>query len=205
MPGFFDYGPLGVELKNNIKKSWWREMVQKRSDIVGLDSSIISSPKIWQASGHIAGFSDPMVDCKVSKLRYRADQVYWGKFESESGVEICYVSVLESNSMLQEAIKEGEKIAKKNGIKGPFKPLILNDLTQAPEDIYHKIPSPATKEPGHLTAPKEFNLMFQTHVGSTVDGSTLAYLRPETAQGIFTNFINVQRSSRMKVNLYLYI
>ena len=78
MSGFFDYGPLGVELKNNIKKLWWRDMVQRKEDIVGLDSSIISSSSIWQASGHIQGFSDPMVDCKESKLRFRADQVCCG-------------------------------------------------------------------------------------------------------------------------------
>ncbi|CAN0483609.1 unnamed protein product, partial [Laminaria digitata] len=77
--GFFDYGPLGVELKKNIKDAWWRDVVQARDDIVGLDSSIIGNPKVWEASGHVAGFSDPMVDCKESKLRYRADQLFYGK------------------------------------------------------------------------------------------------------------------------------
>ncbi|CAN0381116.1 unnamed protein product, partial [Hapterophycus canaliculatus] len=77
--GFFDYGPLGVELKKNIKDAWWRDVVYARDDIVGLDSSIIGNPKVWEASGHVAGFSDPMVDCKESKLRYRADQLFYGK------------------------------------------------------------------------------------------------------------------------------
>ena len=79
--GFFDYGPLGVELRKNIKDTWWRDMVHRRADVVGLDSSIIGSPQIWRASGHVDGFSDPMVDCKESKLRYRADQLFWTRAE----------------------------------------------------------------------------------------------------------------------------
>eukprot|EP01038_Epipyxis_sp_PR26KG_P006046 gene6046-8323_t len=201
MPGFFDYGPLGVELKNNIKKLWWRDMVQRKEDIVGLDSSIIASPSIWQASGHVAGFSDPMVDCKVSKLRYRADQVFWAALETEAnpGVAVCYVSIIESDTMLADSTKAASKKAKALGVVGPFKPLVLRDLTEASNDIYHLIPSPATGEPGHLTNPRDFNLMFQTNVGAMSDATSIAYLRPETAQGIFTNFIAVQRASRMKV------
>ena len=199
MAGFFDYGPLGVELKNNIKKLWWRDMVQRRDDMVGLDSSIIAASAVWQASGHVAGFSDPMVDCKQSKLRFRADQVFWGKLETEAGVEACYVSIMESDTMTEDATKAAVKKAKKEGITGPFKPLVLRDLTEATEDFYSKIPSPATGEAGHLTAPRDFNLMFQTNVGAASDGSSVAYLRPETAQGIFTNFAAVQRTARMKV------
>lgn len=204
MAGFFDYGPLGVELKNNIKKLWWREIVQKRDDIVGLDSSIIASPSIWQASGHIAGFSDPMVDCKESKLRFRADQVFWAALKKESSEEaICYVSIIESDTMLPEATKAALKKAKSLGINGPFQPLQLQDLTIAmnslSEEAYSLIPSPATGLPGHLTRPRDFNLMFQTSVGAMSDASAVAYLRPETAQGIFTNFANVQRTSRMKI------
>ena len=199
MAGFFDYGPLGCELKNNIKKLWWRDMVQKREDIVGLDSSIISSSSIWKASGHVDGFSDPMVDCKKSKQRFRADQVFWGKLETEAGEEACYVSIMESDTMQDDATKSAMKIAKKANINGPFKPLVLRDLTEASLDIYDKIPSPANGEPGHLTPPRDFNLMFQTSIGALADASSTAYLRPETAQGIFTNFINVQRTARMKV------
>jgi glycyl-tRNA synthetase len=199
MAGFFDYGPLGVELKTNIKNLWWKEMVQRRDDIVGLDSSIIGSPAVWQASGHVAGFSDPMVDCKESKQRFRADQVFWGRLETESGEEASYVTVMESDQMLEEATKFASRKAKKLGIEGPYKPLILKDLTEAEEDIYAKIPSPATGEAGSLTAPRAFNLMFQTSVGAMSDASSVAYLRPETAQGIFINFQNVQRTGRMKV------
>ena len=222
MAGFFDYGPLGIEVskhttaihlmredvtnqsivlqvKNNIKKLWWRDMVQRREDVVGLDSSIISSPSIWQASGHVAGFSDPMVDCKQTKQRFRADQVFWGCLLTEDGVEACYISTMESDTMLIDATKAAQKKAKKAGINGPFKPMVLRDLTEAPSDIYDKIPSPATGEAGSLTPPRDFNLMFQTNVGAMSDASSVAYLRPETAQGIFTNFANVQRTSRMKV------
>ena len=199
MSGFFDYGPLGVELKNNIKKLWWRDMVQRREDVVGLDSSIIASPAIWKASGHIAGFSDPMVDCKSSKLRFRADQVFWGKLEPEAGGDAVYVSIIESDTMQEEATKAAQKKAKKLGVAGPFKPLVLKDLTEAAADEYDKIPSPATGEAGHLTPPRDFNLMFQTSVGAMSDASSVAYLRPETAQGIFTNFLSVQRTARIKV------
>ncbi|KAJ1486581.1 hypothetical protein T484DRAFT_1789209, partial [Baffinella frigidus] len=97
--GFYDYGPLGVELKNNIKKIWWRDMVHRREDVVGLDSSIIASPKIWQSSGHVEGFSDPMVDCKVSKQRFRADQMWYAPVALEDGEELGYVCVLESGTM----------------------------------------------------------------------------------------------------------
>lgn len=200
MAGFYDYGPMGVELKNNIKKLWWRDVVQKREDIVGLDCSIISSPSIWQASGHVGGFSDPMVDCKESKLRFRADQVFWGALETEDGsAEAVYVTIMESDTMVADATKAAIKIAKKAGKTGPFKALMLRDLTEATADIYPLIPSPATGEPGHLTFPRDFNLMFQTSVGAISDESSVAYLRPETAQGIFTNFVNVQRTARMKV------
>ena len=92
--GFYDYGPLGVELRNNIKQAWWREFVQCRDDIEGLDSTIIMHPKIWKASGHVDGFSDPMVDCKESKLRYRADQLFFAQV-SLDGEAIGYVSVVE--------------------------------------------------------------------------------------------------------------
>ena len=100
LPGFFDYGPLGVELKNNIKKIWWREMVQRRPDVVGLDSSIIASSSVWEASGHVAGFSDPMVDCKETKQRFRADQVFWGKLETENDTKnrISFDSLTNSKS-----------------------------------------------------------------------------------------------------------
>ena len=102
--------------------------------------------------------------------------------------------------MVKDATDAGVKKAKKAGITGPFKPLELRDLTEAPMDIYSKIPSPATGEAGSLTPPRDFNLMFQTSIGAMSDATSIAYLRPETAQGIFTNFLSVQRASRMKVS-----
>eukprot|EP01036_Dinobryon_divergens_P048831 gene48831-65478_t len=131
-------------------------------------------------------------------MRFRADQVFWGRLETQTGEEACYITVMESDTMLEEATKAAEKKAKKLGIKGPYKVLELRDLTEAAVDIYPKIPSPATGEEGHLTPPRDFNLMFQTNVGAMSDASSVAYLRPETAQGIFTNFLAVQRSARMK-------
>jgi len=197
--GFYDYGPLGVELKNNIKKIWWRDMVHRRDDMIGLDSSIIAAPAIWKASGHVDGFSDPMVDCKVSKLRYRADQLFYAKVELEDGEEIGYVSVLESGTMQEEAEKMADKMKRKAQKQGSLKPLELKEVAEVPEDELAKIPSPATGEPGSLTPPRAFNLMFQTQVGAMSDASSAAYLRPETAQGIFVNFKNVQQTARAKV------
>ncbi len=199
--GFFDYGPLGTEMKRNIKREWWTEFVQKREDVVGIDCSIISNPAIWHASGHTKNFCDPMVDCRDSGLRFRADQVYWAILQPESGTDLIYVSVLEGDDMHEQALKKAKKLAKKQGISGPFLPLSeLKDLTQCTDaEVYVNIPSPATGTPGVLTMPREFNLMFQTNVGAVKDDSAVSYLRPETAQGIFTNFANVQRTSRMKI------
>jgi glycyl-tRNA synthetase len=182
MAGFYDYGPLGVELKNNIKNRWWRDMVQKREDIVGLDSSIIGSPSVWKASGHIAGFSDPMVDCKESKLRFRADQVFWAQIRDGNNQSICYISIVECENMAAEAYKLAVKRAASYGYKGSLQPFVLQDLTTAPSEIYHLIPSPASGVIGGLTPPRDFNLMFQTNVGAVADDFTVAYLRPETAQ-----------------------
>ena len=124
-----------------------------------------------------------MVDCKKTKLRFRADQVFWAALHSETGGEaVCYVSVIESGEMLNEATKAAHKKAKTMGKKGPFKPLDLKDLTEAPKGIYALIPSPASGEAGDLTHPRDFNLMFQTSVGAIADASAVAYLRPETAQ-----------------------
>jgi len=197
--GFYDYGPLGVEMKNNIKKIWWRDMVHRRDDMVGLDSSIIAAPAIWKSSGHVDGFSDPMVDCKVSKLRYRADQLFYGKVELQDGEVLGYVSVLESGTMQEEAEKAAMKMKKKMAKQGDLKPITLAEVAECPEDELALVPSPATGEPGSLTPPRAFNLMFQTQVGAMSDASSTAYLRPETAQGIFVNFKNVQQTARTKV------
>ncbi len=137
--GAYDYGPLGVQLKNNIRDAWWKEMTQLHDDIVGLDASILMHPRVWEASGHVSNFTDPMVDCKQCKSRFRADQI---------------------------------------------------DLNA---------PCPVCGNKGTFTAPRNFNLMFATHIGADVDAASTIYLRPETAQGIYVDFKNVVSSSRVKI------
>jgi len=196
--GFYDYGPLGVELRANIKKAWWRDFVHLREDIVGIDSSIIGSPAIWEASGHTNSFSDPMVDCKESKLRYRADQLFWSRVEV-NGLPLAYVSVLESDDMKQVAKGKAIKMKRKAGLQGELTLTELKAYTDATEEEQARIPSPETGTPGALTSPRDFNLMFETQVGAMSDASSVAYLRPETAQGIFVNFKNVVATGRVKV------
>merc|ERR1712070_1290698 len=139
-----------------------------------------------------------MVDCKESKLRYRADQLFFARAEV-AGELLGYVSVLESGTMQEEAISAATKLKKKAAKQGELELGELKEYTEATEEEQKLIPSPATGNPGSLTAPREFNLMFQTNVGAMSDASSVAYLRPETAQGIFTNFKNVVSTGRVKV------
>ena len=196
--GFFDYGPLGVELKNNIKQAWWKDMVQRRDDIVGLDSTIIHHPMTWKASGHIDNFTDPLVDCKESRMRYRADQLFFAPVVV-AGETIGYVSVLEDDAMQTAAEEQAKELKRKLGKQGEMAPIVLKDYTEARPDEYALIPSPATGKPGSLTPPRAFNMMFQTYVGALRDETAVAYLRPETAQGIFINFKNIVDTGRVKV------
>lgn len=196
--GFFDYGPLGSELKKNIKDAWWQDIVQRRDDVVGLDSSIIMHPDIWRASGHVDGFCDPLVDCKESKMRYRADQLFFAAANVD-GECIGYVSILEDADMQEKAEQMAQDLKRKLGKQGTLDPVELKDYTEAAPEEYVLIPSPATGKPGSLTPPRQFNLMFETHVGALADASSVAYLRPETAQGIFQNYKNVVDTGRVKV------
>jgi len=196
--GFFDYGPMGVELRKNIKDAWWKDMVHRREDVVGVDCSIIMHPKVWQASGHVEGFSDPMVDCRESKMRYRADQLFFAPVIVE-GETIGYVSVMEDATMGVEAGEKAAEMKRKLAKQGELAPLELKPYTEARPEEYELVPSPATGKPGSLTAPRDFNLMFETSVGAVRDDSSRAYLRPETAQGIFAEFRNVVDTGRVKV------
>lgn len=200
--GFFDYGPLGSELKKNVKDAFWKNFVQCREDIVGLDSSIVHNPTTWQSSGHLDGFSDPMVDCKETKLRYRADQLYCSPVILEGEEEVIgYVCVMEGNEadMISSATNQAKKLLKEQDKKmTSLKPFVFTDLTQVSEDVMVRVPSPGSGKPT-LTMPRDFNLMFQTNVGAMQDASSVAYLRPETAQGIFINFKNVLGTSRLKL------
>jgi glycyl-tRNA synthetase len=200
--GFYDYGPLGSELKKNVKDAWWTNFVRCREDVVGLDSSIIHNPTTWQSSGHLDGFSDPMVDCKETKLRYRADQLFCSPVVlEECGTQVGFVCVLEANDndMKKAAKTQAKKLLREQEKKGQkIKAFDFIDLTQVDEETMAQVPSPGSGKPT-LTMPRDFNLMFQTNVGAMQDGSSVAYLRPETAQGIFINYKNVLGTSRQKL------
>ncbi len=195
--GFFDYGPLGVELKKNIRDCWWNDMVRRRDDIVGVETSIIMHPKVWEASGHVAGFSDPLVDCKVSKNRYRADQLFFSPVVVD-GNTIGYVSALESENTAGELQAAAEQLKRKKAVQGALAPVQPRDFTEAKPEEIAQIPSPATGNPD-LTPPRAFNMMFQTNVGAMTDASSVAYLRPETAQGMFVDFKNIVDTGRVKL------
>jgi len=196
--GFFDYGPLGVELKKNIRDCWWSDMVRRRDDVVGIETSIIMHPKVWEASGHVAGFSDPLVDCKASKQRYRADQLFFSPVTVEGRV-IGYVSALESERTASELQEAAELMKRKKAVQGKLEPVAPRDMTEARPEEIELIPSPATGEPGSLTPPRSFNMMFQTNVGAMTDAASVAYLRPETAQGMFADFKAVWDTGRVKL------
>jgi len=175
----YDYGQLGSELKNNIKTYWWKSMVQLHENIVGIDSAIFMHPKIWKASGHVDGFNDPMIDNKDSKKRYRADQLIEDKitrYEKDGKQE----KADQLQNSLDEAIKNDDLVKLKEII------------------IEHGIVCPVSGTK-NWTDVRQFNLMFSTKMGAMADESEIVYLRPETAQGIFVNFLNVQKSGRMKV------
>jgi glycyl-tRNA synthetase len=175
----YDYGQNGVELKNNLRQYWWKAMVQMHENIVGLDAAIFMHPKTWKASGHIDGFSDPMIDNKESKKRYRADQLLEdkiAKYEKDGKNQ----KAEELQNALDAALLDNE-LAK------------LKDLI-----VEHEIACPISGT-RNWTDVRQFNLMFSTEMGAMAEDSDKIYLRPETAQGIFVNFLNVQKTGRMKI------
>ena len=163
----WDYGPLGVELKNNIKRAWWKKFVQENPYNVGLDAAILMNPQVWVASGHVGGFSDPLMDCKECKERFRADKVI-EEWCQEHQFDLGHSVDAMSQAQMKEFVEE------------------------------HQIPCPSCGK-FNWTDIRQFNLMFKTFQGVTEDAKNTVYLRPETAQGIFTNFVNVQRSTRRKL------
>jgi glycyl-tRNA synthetase len=195
--GFWDYGPLGVELKNNLRDAWWNDMVRcppigpdgEPLSIVGVDTSIIQNPRTWEASGHVGGFSDPMVDCRETKARYRADHVK--VFRHKSNAALPMFAFMEGEP--EPALKKVRKV--KNSTEEEFEELPLSAVLA---DLARVI-GPDTDKPGSLTEPRQFNLMFKTYVGAIQDESSVAYLRPETAQGIFLNFKNVVDTTRVRI------
>src|SRR5687767_8248384 len=182
-------------------------MVRRRDDVVGIETSIIMHPKVWEASGHVAGFSDPLVDCKVSKQRYRADQLFFAPVEvyADKGAgpmsRIGYVSALESERTEDELWEKACRLKAKLSVPGDIRrhEFKIRDFTEAKPDEIALIPSPATGEPGSLTPPRAFNMMFETYVGALRDDSAKSYLRPETAQGMFVDFKNVVDTGRVKL------
>ena len=175
--GFFDYGPLGVELRKNIKDAWWEDMVRRRDDMVGLDSGIIMNPKVWQASGHVDGFTDPMVDCKESKMRYRADQLFASEVKVDGEI-LGWVSLIESENMQEDAESMAESMKRKASKQGLLEPVHLRAYDELSPEEQELVPSPATGKPGSLTPPRDFNMMFETHVGALRGGSSLVtYVR----------------------------
>lgn len=204
----YDYGQLGVELKNNIKRYWWDSMVKLNDNIVGIDAAIFMHPKVWEASGHLGAFNDPLIDNKDSKKRYRADVLIeeWiakqddkvnkevekaRKRFGESFDEAVFVS---TNGRVLEILERRNSI--NHRMVEALTDNKLDEVKQIIEDCEIACPISGTR---NWTEVRQFNLMFDTKIGSVSEGANTIYLRPETAQGIFVNFLNVQKSGRMKI------
>ena len=204
----YDYGSYGVELKNNIKQYWWKAMVQMHENIVGLDSAIFMAPETWKASGHVDAFNDPLIDNKDSKKRYRAD-VLIEDFVEKINVKIVK-DVNKAKERFGDAFNEAEfratnanvlrRQAEIDAIENRFQAALeANDLEEVRQiiiDLEIACPLSGSK---NWTEVKQFNLMFATQIGASVENSSTVYLRPETAQGIFVNFLNVLNTSRQRI------
>src|SRR4051794_7103306 len=203
LSGFWDYGPLGAELKRNIKESWWLSMTRFRDDVVGLEATIIMHPKIWEASGHTSTFSDLMVDCLVTKKRFRADQV-----EPQNGIIYFYSGASDpgSNKTSPDSFsvllppgkphESARKVAKQfYQSRGIENATLLGERTEPAQNTTRYNPENGAL----LTEPRPFNLMLKTYVGPVESEDNKSYLRPETAQAIFAQFKNVLEVSRQKV------
>lgn len=199
--GFWDYGPLGAQLKKNLREAWWQDVVMnpctgahgpngERVRIVPLDTCIIQHPRVWEASGHVASFSDPMVDCRETKQRYRFDHLMvYAPASGEPGDKplFCYMPDSPSEQRQQ---KKAQKA---------FGELTSLPLSRVPKERWERVVGPDAEKTGSLTEPRSFNLMFRTYVGATATEDDVAFLRPETAQGIFVQFKNVVDTTRVKV------
>ena len=204
--GCWDYGPLGVELKRNLKEFWWRRMTRERDDVVGLDGSILMNRRVWQASGHEATFSDPMVDSLLTKKRYRADQI-----EPQSGTVYRFTGAESSNGWKSQKdfavlIGKGDNAERARKLARQFytqgAPAAVAESIELQGETTETVENSTQYDPesgSALTEPRAFNLMFRTYVGATEDESSVAYLRPETAQAIFVQFKNVLGVARKKL------
>ncbi|MGD0464297.1 MAG: glycine--tRNA ligase [Tepidisphaeraceae bacterium] len=203
--GFWDYGPLGVLLKNNIRDWWWREMVLcppagpdgHPIEMVGLDSAIIQNPKTWVASGHVGGFADPKVDCKACKSRFRADHLKVMELIFIDGEHALIYGEGEPNEVLAASAKYIAKLEKAHGqgytLSG------VQPFTHLNAEGRAKVVCPECGQVGTLTEPRQFNLMFESRAGAVEEESSKVYLRPETAQGIFLEFKNIIDTTRVKI------
>ncbi|MGP1436611.1 MAG: glycine--tRNA ligase [Phocaeicola sp.] len=204
----YDYGQNGVELKNNIKQYWWQSMVLLHENIVGIDSSIFMHPTIWKASGHVDAFNDPLIDNRDSKKRYRADVLIEdqiAKYDEKINKEVTKAAKRFGDSFdeakyratSQKLIEDTEK---RNALHERYKSAMnANDLDELKQIILDEGIVDPISGTRNWTDVRQFNLMFSTEMGSTSEGSMKVYLRPETAQGIFVNFLNVQKTGRMKI------
>ena len=204
----YDYAQNGVLLKNNIREFWWKSMVQMNSDIVGIDASILMHSRTWEASGHVDAFNDPLIDNKDSKKRYRADVLiedYCEKIEGKINKEIQKAKIkfgadFDQDKFIKTNIRVSDYFNKINLIKKRLTKLLedenLKGLKSFIEELNINCPISGST---NWTDVKQFNLMFDTMVGSSEDSSSKIYLRPETAQGIFVNYLNIQKTSRMKI------
>ncbi|GFH98972.1 glycine--tRNA ligase [uncultured Phocaeicola sp.] len=204
----YDYGQMGVELKNNIKQYWWQSMVLLHENIVGIDSAIFMHPTIWKASGHVDAFNDPLIDNRDSKKRYRADVLIedqLAKYDEKINKEVAKAAKRFGDAFDEAQFRSTngrvlEHQAKRDALHERFAKALndsdLDELRQIIIDEEIVCPISGTK---NWTEVRQFNLMFSTEMGSTADGAMKVYLRPETAQGIFVNYLNVQKTGRMKV------
>ncbi len=204
----YDYGQYGVELKNNIKNYWWKSMVQHHENIVGIDAAIFMHPTTWKASGHIDAFNDPMIDNKDSKKRYRADVLvenHIAKIEGKIEKEVKKASKrFGENFDEQQFVSTNPRVVKykeqiesiKNRLYSALEEERLDDVKSLIEELGIVDPISGSR---NWTEVRQFNLMFSTQLGSLSEGANTIYLRPETAQGIFVNYLNVQKTGRMKI------
>jgi glycyl-tRNA synthetase len=204
----YDYGQYGAELKNNIKKYWWDSLVLMHENVVGIDSAIFMHPTIWKASGHVDAFNDPLIDNKDSKKRYRADvliEEHMAKIEDKINKEVSKAKERFGEDFDEKKFRETNQRVLANQAKfdevhsrynKAMNETNLKELKQIIIDNEIVCPISGTR---NWTDVRQFNLMFSTEIGSTADGAMKIYLRPETAQGIFVNFLNVQKSGRMKI------
>lgn len=204
----YDYAQNGVELKKNIRDYWWKAMVQMHENIVGIDTAIFMHPTVWKASGHVDAFADPMIDNKDSKKRYRADVLvedHLAKIEAKINKEVTKAAKRFGDSFDEQQFKETNprvlvNIEKMEGIKNRLYPAMDNDdmaaIKELIEDLGIACPVSGSR---NWTEVRQFNLMFSTKMGATAEGANEIFLRPETAQGIFVNYLNVQKTGRMKI------